>query len=55
MTNKELQELLKQYPDDSKINIHIDAETCELCLCRAWTEYDEECKILLLAMSAEMP
>ena len=55
MTNKELQELLKQYPDDCKINIHVDAETSELQLKNAWVYYVAEDRIILLTMSVCNP
>jgi hypothetical protein len=52
MTASELIEELKKYPPDSKINIHVDGETNELQLDKAWAEYIAEDKLILLTMSA---
>ena len=51
MNNKQLQELLKQYPDDCQINIHVDGETCELELENAYIDYYAADAIILLTMS----
>lgn len=45
MTNKELQELLSKYPDDSHIYI-VDKETPEMHHWHPFINYDEEFKAI---------
>ena len=55
MTNIELQELLKQYPDNADINIHVDGQTSEQILIRAHIDYVASDRLIVLVMFGKNP
>lgn len=55
MKNKELKELLGQYPDDADLNIHVDGETSQLQLDDAYVEFVHEDNLILLVMGVSNP
>lgn len=55
MKNKELQSILKEYPDGAIINIHVDGETNELHLDNAWIDFIVEDNLILLTMHVSNP
>lgn len=51
MTNRQLQELLKQYPDDARMHIHVDGKMSEVKLRAAYGGWFQKENIVLLVMS----
>ena len=50
MKNIELQEILKQYPDNVDVNIHVVGETSELSLVGLNVDYIYKDELILLTM-----
>lgn len=55
MKNIELQAMLKNYPDECDINIHVDAETSELVLTDVHIDHVPKDNLIVIVMGVENP
>ena len=55
MKNIDLQSMLKNYPDECDINIHVDAETSELVLTDAHVDHVPKDNLIVIVMSVDNP
>lgn len=53
MKNIDLQAILRNYPDECDVNIHVDGETSQLALTDVYIEHEPKDNLIVIVMGVD--